>query len=874
MAIYHLSGKIISRSAGRSSVAASAYRAAEKIVDERTGLTHDFQMKNNDLIYKEILTPDGAPSWMQNRETLWNHIESIEKRKDATLAREFVISLPKELTNGQNILLTKEFVQTQFVERGMVADVCIHQGHKAAENQPHAHVMLSMRELANDGFGKKERSWNDKKLLFDWREKWAQTCNHHLQKNGFDIQIDHRTLADQGIDLEPQTKIGPNNCKYHIDKTREHQEIAQRNGERILSEPSIAFKSLTAQYATFTHQDLARFVHRHSGTSEQFSEIFELLKTDIRLVELGRDDAGRLRYSTEEMLDIEQSMMNDVQALAKKYGHLTDTFNQRAQLSSTKVLNGEQQYAYKNLMQGSDITCIVGFAGSGKSTLLGSAREAWADASFSVTGMSLSGIAAQNLEGASGIKSYTIASKLWSWGHDREHLNSKSIVVVDEAGMVGTKQMGSIVSEVKQGGAKLVLVGDPEQLQAIDAGGAFRGIIERTGYVGLTNIYRQVEPWQQQATRDFALARTHEGLKAYDDHYCIHGYGTQAQAMSIMVEAWEETRAQSPDKTQLLLAYTRLEVKALNDRVRGVLQAQGELKNEKTIETSRGKRSFAIGDRIYFLRNEKSLAVKNGSLGVIEAIEKHGLKVKLDNNKSVDVNLDHYNHIDHGYAATIHKAQGVSVDKAFVLASPYFNRHSTYVAMSRHRESAELFYSHEMFVSAKSLDYALSRQALKDLTLDYAEHRGLDVPGQTKETPHDNWLVSRIKEGVDAVRTRVEGRAQVRAMNKAIKALEKRFDKPISTDVHAGEHGIHRGVSYLGEKSYHVIEKDNVVKILPLEKNDRALGAAHRVVIEKRGDGERLGLRAQEEKSSDINREKAMDKTSNKVLEKDFEIEL
>ena len=874
MAIYHFSGKIISRSAGRSSVAASAYRSAEKMMDDRTGITYDFEKKKLDVIFKEILTPEGAPSWMKDRQVLWNHIESIEKRKDATLAREFVISLPKELTNEQNILLTKEFVQSQFVDRGMVADICTHQGHKGGEKQPHAHVMLTMRGLKNDGFEKKERSWNDKKLLFTWRKQWAETCNYHLQKNGFDIQIDHRTLRDQGIDLEPQTKIGPKDTKYHIDKTQEHQEIAKRNGERIFSDPTIAFKALTAQYATFTHHDLARFVHRHSSTPEQFNEIFECLKNDIRLVELGRDDTGRMRYTTEEMLDIEQSMMGNVEALAKKYDHLSDTFNQRQVLTTTKALNEEQQYAYQNMMRGPDITCIVGFAGSGKSTLLRNAREAWEEKGFNVVGMSLSGIASENLEGASDIKSYTIANRLWNWNHARECLTSKSIVVIDEAGMVGSKQMGSILNEVRAAHAKVVLVGDPEQLQAIDAGGAFRGIIERVGHVPLTNIYRQTEPWQQQATRDFALARTHDGLKAYNDHYCIHSYPTQEKAMNIMVEAWEETQTKNPQKSQLLLAYTRAEVKALNDKVRGVLQAQGALKGEQQIETSRGRRAFACGDRVYFLRNEKSLSVKNGSLGVIEEIDKAGLKVRLDNGREVDVNLDHYNHLDHGYAATIHKAQGVSVDKAFILASPYFNRHSTYVAMSRHRESAELFYSQEMFATFKSFNETLSRQALKDLTLDYASHRGLDVSGQTKEPPHNNWLVSRIKEGIDVVRARVEQRAEERAMNKAIQALEKRFDKPVSRDIHVGERGIYHGISHLGKKAFHTIEKDDVVKILAREEGDRALDVGHRVSVEQRRKEECLSLRSLDEKNPDINREKMMNKTAQKIIEKDFEIEL
>lgn len=220
MAIYHLSGQIISRSQGRSSVAAAAYRAAEKLVDERTGLTHDFTKKQTDVFHREILLPKDAPAWMGERERLWNHVESIEKRKDAQLSREFNIALPKELTDKQNIALAREFVQQQFVAKGMVADLCLHHGHGYTdkEKQPHIHVMLSLREVTPDGFGKKVREWNRKELLLDYREAWAERCNHHLALHGHDLRIDHRTLKAQGIDLEPQNKIGAKEVQAQLAK--------------------------------------------------------------------------------------------------------------------------------------------------------------------------------------------------------------------------------------------------------------------------------------------------------------------------------------------------------------------------------------------------------------------------------------------------------------------------------------------------------------------------------------------------------------------------------------------------------------------------------------------------------------------------------
>ena len=265
MAIYHFSGTVVSRSQGRSSVAAAAYRSAEKLHDERQDKTADFTRKQ-DVIYKEILTPENAPEWMKDRNKLWNAVEAGENRKDAQLAREFNFSLPKELTSEQNIILAREFIQKEFVDRGMVADLCIHNDKaKDGEAQPHAHVMLTMRKLEGDGFGQKERSWNAKENIMLWRENWAECANRHLALNGIDQRIDHRTLEEQGIELEAQKKIGPDILRVHDTRVEDHQRIARENGEKILLNPTIALNAITRQQSTFTHQDIARFVNRHSG---------------------------------------------------------------------------------------------------------------------------------------------------------------------------------------------------------------------------------------------------------------------------------------------------------------------------------------------------------------------------------------------------------------------------------------------------------------------------------------------------------------------------------------------------------------------------------------------------------------------------------
>lgn len=206
MAIYHCSVKVISRSKGRSATGAAAYRAGERIEDRRTGLAHDYTRKHG-VDHSEILAPDGAPAWVYDRAELWNRVEEGERRKDSQVAREVEIALPRELDAEQQRELATDYARDQFVSRGMVADVCLH--HQDGDN-PHAHIMLTMRELDGDGFAsRKNRDWNDTELLEEWRAEWERHANDALERSGEAERIDHRSLEDQGLERAPTIKMGP-----------------------------------------------------------------------------------------------------------------------------------------------------------------------------------------------------------------------------------------------------------------------------------------------------------------------------------------------------------------------------------------------------------------------------------------------------------------------------------------------------------------------------------------------------------------------------------------------------------------------------------------------------------------------------------------
>ena len=303
-------------------------------------------------------------------------LEATEKRKDAQLAREVEFALPRELSRAQAVALARDFVAEQFVSRGMVADLNVHWPVDAqGEAKPHAHVMLSMREAGPDGFGRKVRAWNGVAELQGWREAWAAKANERLAELGHETRIDHRSLKDQAIELEPQNKIGPAGARREergeaAERAAEHGAIAQRNGERIEADPNLALDALTHQHSTFTRQDLARLIDRHTDGAEQFTRVLAKVEASAEIVRLGEDDRGRERFTTRAMLATEERMERTAERLAAARGHRVGASARDAAVRE-RGLGDEQRAAFRHVTGERDLALVVGYAGTGKSTMLG-----------------------------------------------------------------------------------------------------------------------------------------------------------------------------------------------------------------------------------------------------------------------------------------------------------------------------------------------------------------------------------------------------------------------------------------------------------------------------------------------------------------------
>ena len=333
----------------------------------------------------------------------------------------------------------------------------------------------------------------------------------------------------------------------------------------------------------------------------------------------------------------------------------------------------------------------------------------------------------------------------------------------------------------------------------------------------LTDIRRQRDAWQQDATKELATGKTANAIHRYDQHSHVHDFETKAAAKIALTEVWSDARLSDPTKTQIMLAYNRDDVLELNKIARSLRENQGELGKNMVFQTERGERVFAEHDRVYFLKNDKSLGVMNGTLGTIEATKDGAITIRLDRDertktdRCVTVTMDRYNQLDYGYAATIHKAQGVTVDRSYVLASQYLDAHSTYVGMSRHRESADLFYGRDTFLTKDDLVRTLGRERSKDVTLDYMQNRQQDHDSARERFKSEPLRAQNAIE-------RVQIRREAKAFQMAVECLEQQYGKSVSQQLENGEKGIYREIVEIGKHRFSVIEQENGVKLVPYEK--------------------------------------------------------
>lgn len=478
-------------------------------------------------------------------------------------------------------------------------------------------------------------------------------------------------------------------CVRREDANRLRDAIAERDAGAVLT-------ALTEQRATFTAQDLERALGKQIRSSFACARFGNEILAHTDVVRLADEPGGpATRYSTREVLQTEHQVLRAADGLSRD--RRFDVGDQvRAGVLGSSAFNGvrrEQAEAYRRATGPEGLALIDGQAGTGKSYTMGATRQAYEASACTVIGLGPTNAVFEDMKRDGFRHANTVHGELYALNGGRTKWDGGTVVIVDEAAMVDTKRMADLAQHAHAAGAKLILVGNDRQLSSIERGGMFAALKERYGAATLTEVTRQRHHDDRRASSMMAEGNFHDALTMYEAKNAITWTRTQEQARAMLVKRWAADTAAAPEKSRFVFAYTNADVALLNAELRAVRRDRGELGSDHIVPTADGPQSFARGDRLQIIGTDKRAGLYNGMIGTVQEIEDTRITLKLDGRREDSRTFDAANFpkFRHGYAGTIYKGQGRTLDQSYLYHSEHWRSAATYVALTRHRDKAELF---------------------------------------------------------------------------------------------------------------------------------------------------------------------------------------
>ena len=759
MAIAFARARYLSRASGGNAVRSAAYNAREAITAERSGELFHFRHRDAPE-HHEVLLPEGADARLADSTVLWNAAEAAERRKDAQVAREIVLALPADqvLSTEDRIELARSFAQEHFVSKGLAVQLDVHAPHKdrgegegawtegtgGDHTNWHAHLLITTRRIEGDQLSAKKardldpevRKAGSRTLVTDaeaWGETWRAHQDRYFQEHGIELRVD-ATAA------HPGEHIGPVRMRKVDSPAMERAEALRTANEAAARDPKQVLAALTRNNATFTERELDRYLAKYLGAGPEGTPDASQVRdvAAAKAVVLGHKDVLVLhdretgeaagRFSTRTVREQERGALADGAVVAGAQHHQgVKARHQEAALAS-RTLREDQRAAFDYAVQGGGLKLIEGRAGTGKSYTLAAVREAHEAAGYRVVGLAPTNAVAQDLRADGFTEAGTVHAALFGIKNGRTSWDRRTVVVVDEAAMLDSRVTGEVLAQAKRAGAKVILSGDDRQLASIERGGLFTELRKQHGAAEITEVTRQKVDWQRQAARDLAEGRFDSAVAAYDRHGAITWTGDGEAARAALVERWKADTLADPAASRFVFAYTNADVSQINAELRQVRRERGELGSpDVRLDTKHGAADFAVGDRVQFTDTDKKRHIYNGNAGVITGIDARTGQVtaRLDaaagaSGREVTWAAAGFEGFRHGYAGTIYKGQGKTLDHTYLLHTHHWRAAASYVALTRQRESAQVFVAEDTARDAQQLARQMGRGEVRAASVAWA----------------------------------------------------------------------------------------------------------------------------------------------------------
>ena len=471
---------------------------------------------------------------------------------------------------------------------------------------------------------------------------------------------------------------------------------------------------MTQQRATFRERDLDRVLFKQVKDQDERGAFVKEILTRPEIVSLSDVKDGLVtRYTTKSVLEAERQVLRASDGLAGDTRHEVDE-KIRAKVLGAKEFDGisrEQARAFRQATGPEGIAIIDGQAGTGKSFSMAAIRKAYEAQGDRVIGLAPTNAVAQDMGRDGFARATTIHSELFAVKNGRTAWNSRTVLMLDEAAMIDTKLMAQVTTFANNAKAKLILVGDDRQLSSIDRGGMFAVLKDRHGAAELSEVRRQSRNDDRRAAELMAEGNFHDALARYDEKGGIKWTRTQEEAQAALVRKWAADTKADPSKTRFVFAYTNDDVSKINFAIRKVRHERGELGEDHIFATGRGQEAYAAGDRLQIIGTDKQRGLLNGHAGTIAKIEDTTIHLQLDGRagRMVAFDADEFTQFRHGYAGTIYKGQGRTLDQTYLYHSEHWRSAASYVALTRHRDKAEVFVARNTAPNLKELARQMAR---------------------------------------------------------------------------------------------------------------------------------------------------------------------